>query len=328
MMHGKKMIDMKKNLSRLFFVGALSALMTGPSTAAAAKVSEQVKPGAIRMLPRTGPYQVTMEVDPTLPDHVVYRPHDVKRPIPVLAWGNGGCAAVGNRYRRFLTDLASQGILVVAVGHIGEARYETDHDAEPFIPTGPVKFDGPALSDAKNLVEAIDWAVAQDRRSQSPYFGKVDTRHIGVMGHSCGGLQALAVVSADPRVTTAVILNSGVWSVGPGGLPGARITKADLAKIRVPIAYISGDASDAAHANSQDDFSRLKNVPAIWAYRRGIGHTAQYWGAPEDDEYSRVAGAWLQWQLLGNPSARTVFAGPNCTLCRDPAWTLSRHFIR
>lgn len=269
-----------------------------------------------------------METDSSLPNHVIYRPSGVTRSMPIVTWGNGGCAAVGNRYRRFLTDLASRGILVIAVGQIGDARYETDHDAEPYMPTGPIKFDGPGPSESAELTRAIDWAVAQNRSRGGQYSGRLDTRHIAAMGHSCGGLQALAVTAADPRITTAVILNSGVWSIGPGGLPGARVTKADLARIKVPVAYLSGDASDGAHPNSQDDFNRLRAAPAIWAYRAGVGHTAQYWAAPDDDEYVRVAGAWLQWQLLGDRKAAKVFRGPDCTLCRDGKWTLERRAVR
>lgn len=294
-----------------------------PASGTQAQISSQPT-SSVRLLPRMGPFKVAMEVDPTLANHVVYSPHGVTRRMPIVAWGNGGCAAVGNRYRRFLTDIASRGILVIAVGKIGDARYETDHDAEPFMPTGPIKFDGPGPSESEELTKAIDWAAAENKRRGSPYFGRIDTRNVAVMGHSCGGLQALAVAAADQRVTTAVILNSGVWSIGPGGLPGARVTKADLARIKVPVAYLSGDASDGAHPNSKDDFSRLRSAPAIWAYRAGVGHTAQYWGPPEEDEYSRVTGAWLQWQLQGDRKASRVFRGPACTLCRDGAWTLAR----
>jgi hypothetical protein len=32
--------------------------------------------------------------------------------------------------------------------------------------------------------------------------------------------------------------------------------------------------------------------------------------------------AWLDWRLKGDPKARTVFVGPRCGLCGDPAWTI------
>src|SRR4029078_5835061 len=43
------------------------------------------------------------------------------------------------------------------------------------------------------LLEAINWATAQNTNSQSPYYRKLDTSKVAVAGHSCGGLQALEV---------------------------------------------------------------------------------------------------------------------------------------
>ena len=49
--------------------------------------------------PGDGPYPAVMELDPALPDHVIYRPADLKPfaggKLAVFAWGNGGCADDG-----------------------------------------------------------------------------------------------------------------------------------------------------------------------------------------------------------------------------------------
>ena len=42
------------------------------------------------------------------------------------------------------------------------------------------------------------------------------------MGHSCGGLQALAA-GADPRVTTVVAFASGVYNRPGSGLSGVQV---------------------------------------------------------------------------------------------------------
>jgi pimeloyl-ACP methyl ester carboxylesterase len=49
----------------------------------------------------------------------------------------------------------------------------------------------------------------QNADRSSPFYKKIDVSKVAVMGQSCGGLQAIAV-SPDPRVTTSVIMNSGV----------------------------------------------------------------------------------------------------------------------
>src|SRR5262245_13981295 len=47
----------------------------------------------------TGPYPAMIEVDPSLPNHVVYRPANLGalagRKLGILLWGNGGCTDDG-----------------------------------------------------------------------------------------------------------------------------------------------------------------------------------------------------------------------------------------
>ncbi|RYE04070.1 MAG: hypothetical protein EOP61_02045, partial [Sphingomonadales bacterium] len=70
----------------------------------------------------TGPWAARKEVDPTLPDHVVYRPANLsalaKRKLGVLVWGNGGCVDDGASARFHLAEIASHGYLVIAPGKI------------------------------------------------------------------------------------------------------------------------------------------------------------------------------------------------------------------
>ena len=69
----------------------------------------------------TGPYKVVMEMDPSLPEHTVYRPEQVrsvKGKLPVVAYGNGACANAGNAFENYLAEVASHGFLVVANGPI------------------------------------------------------------------------------------------------------------------------------------------------------------------------------------------------------------------
>src|SRR5271170_1621278 len=70
----------------------------------------------------TGKYPALKETDPSLPNHVVYRPADLsklgKQKLGVLAWGNGGCAADGAGARLHLEEIASHGYLAIAPGTI------------------------------------------------------------------------------------------------------------------------------------------------------------------------------------------------------------------
>src|SRR6185436_8830280 len=66
-----------------------------------------------------GPYKVESGPAFGSPGHVVYRPADLtpfpgKDTLPVMVWGNGGCAINSARYAGFLTTIASHGFLVMA----------------------------------------------------------------------------------------------------------------------------------------------------------------------------------------------------------------------
>ncbi|CAN5393334.1 hypothetical protein BH09PSE4_BH09PSE4_23080 [soil metagenome] len=277
-----------------------------------------------------GPYQVVMYADPSLAHHTIYRPARmaaVRGTLPIVAWGEGGCEDKGNRYRHFLSDIASRGFLVIATGNIGARSIETDVPGEPVLPGTPPDINAPAPSSPAELTEAIGWAIARNARKGDPLRGRVDTRHVAVMGHSCGALQALAVAS-DPRITTVMMLNSGVWTQGTGGLPGARVTKADLARVHGSIAYIGGDRSDVAFDNAKDDFDRLRGIPALRAYRIGVAHKGTYWTEPNGGEFARVSSAWLEWRLKGDLRAAKMFTGAKCGLCADPKWRIERKLIR
>jgi len=68
----------------------------------------------------TGPSPAVMESDPGLPTHTIYRPKDMAagsgQKLPVIAWGNGACVNIGNRFRSFLTEIASHGYVILALG--------------------------------------------------------------------------------------------------------------------------------------------------------------------------------------------------------------------
>ncbi|HWW63719.1 MAG TPA: hypothetical protein VNZ43_03085 [Sphingomonadaceae bacterium] len=281
-----------------------------------------------------GPYKVAMKSVPGLPHHTVYLPADLSAldgaKLPVFVWGNGGCEDVGNRYRYFLSDIASHGYLVIALGNIGPASAEglaKGWPKEPVLPDTPFDVNAPAPSYPEEMTQAIDWAIAQDSAAGSALNGKIDTSKIAVSGHSCGALQALTIAAADPRITTTLMLDSGVWTMGPGGLPGApKVTKKSLGEIHGSIAYINGE-HDVALPNAKDDFSRIDKAPALLAYRKDVAHSGTFWLA-NGGAWGTVSTAWLDWQLKGDRKASRWFLGKDCRLCTDPRWTIERKNLR
>lgn len=264
------------------------------------------------------PYKAVMESDPGLKTHTVYRPADLgavaKGSLPIVAWANGACANEGDAFAKFLTEIAGHGYLVVAIGPIVGPKPPPPANA----PRPAPDLTGPPKTTSSQLIDAIDWAVAENARPDSRYKGLLDVKKIAVMGMSCGGLQAIEA-SADPRVTTTGVWNSGVLGTGTGGLPGANVTKESLKALHGPAIYVSGDATDIAFANANDDFSRINHIPAVRAYPDGVGHGGTY-GQPRGGPFGEVAVAWLNWQLKGDKAGRAMFVGPDCGLCAKPGW--------
>ena len=226
----------------------------------------------------SGPYKAILEADPRLPGFTVYRPKDLsalgEQKLPIVAWAEGGCANNGSRFRWFLSEIASHGYLVVAIGPVGPEKDEIwnpppQHAGPATMPRMPdlSKLPPPATHSSQ-LIDAINWAVAENTRSGGRYLNRIAGDKVAVMGMSCGGGQAIEA-GQDPRVVTTVMWNSGLFPDGTAfnAMFGGRLlTKADLKLLHGAVAYISGDESDIAFNNANDDFSRLPDIPALRAW--------------------------------------------------------------
>jgi hypothetical protein len=260
----------------------------------------------------TGPYPAIKEEDPGLPDHVVYRPANLAqlehRKLPLYVFGNGACSGDGASARLHLLEIASHGYLAIASG-----RIRSGPGLEPPPPPLPAYQN---QTTSAQLTEAIDWALAENARRGSPYYA--------VSGHSCGGLQALQV-AADPRISTLVVMYSGIYNDEGPGRSGMVLRKDHLQKIHTPVLYVLGGKTDMAYPNGMDDFARISHVPAFVA-NIDVGHGGTFW-EPNGGWAAQVVVNWLNWQLKGDLAAQTWFVGEKCRLCVDPAWTIDRKHL-
>lgn len=267
----------------------------------------------------TGPYKIVMTEAEGLPEHTVFVPQDLsvfnaQHPLPVLVWGNGACANSPFEHMNFLNEIASHGYLVLATG---------------IIPMTDEWYRGP-MSKSEQQIESIDWAYAQNADPKSPFYQKIDLKNLCVAGMSCGGLQTL-FNCADPRLTSLMICNSGLFKVqnahqAVGGMPMPQ--KSKLQEIHTPVIYILGGKEDIAYENGMDDFHLINHVPAC-AANYPVGHGGTY-RQPHGGEFSVVALAWLDWQLKGDRKAGRMFRGRHNQLSQRPGWTLetNRQFKR
>lgn len=258
----------------------------------------------------SGPYSALMVSEATLPTHTVFRPKDLsaftkKNKLPIIAWGNGACANSPWEHVNFLSEVASHGFLVVAIGPMPQEGEK-----------------GSGKSTSAQLLDAINWATAQNADKQSPYYNKLDVAKIAVSGMSCGGLQTLEV-AGDPRVSTVVVCNSGILSNPGSGMSGMpSLTKDQLGKLHTPTLYMLGGEKDIAYNNGMDDYKRINHVPVFMA-NMDVGHGGTY-RQPHGGEFARVATAWYQWQLKGDSAAGKLFTGEPAGLAQSPTWRIEK----
>jgi hypothetical protein len=287
-----------------------------------------IKPAA------AGPYHVAIESDPSLPTHTIYRPADLApftgaKRLPIIAWGNGACSNAGLLFQEFLSNVASYGFMIIVSGPkdapmpaFARAPQGASSSGAPAAPAPPAPGSPPPpMTKDADMQTALDWATQQNAAADSPYHGKLNPDRMAVMGQSCGGLQAIAN-SADPRIKTSIIWNSGLFPDGSIGRSLSSATKASLSKIHAPIAYINGGPADAAYINAVDDIKHIEGVPVFFGWIN-VGHFGTF-RHPGGGRYADVGVAWLKWQLKGDKQAAKMFEGPDCTLCKDPVWHVQK----
>ncbi|MCU1325596.1 MAG: hypothetical protein JWN34_966 [Bryobacterales bacterium] len=302
----------------------------------------------------SGRYKAVLTGDAGLPTHAIYRPRDLRpfgqrNRLPIVGFGNGGCRNTSGEFRNLLSEIASHGFLVVAIGPAGNAVVMGSEERTN-------------TTTAAQLLDGVTWAIAENGRAGSPFYQKIDTTKVAVTGQSCGAQQAIDV-SIDPRVTTTIAMSQGINMGTPGGRAAnggagrggvgragagaadpryapfapplirapedaaAAAPRADraevLTKLHAPILYITGGETDSGHRSASMNFAAIDNVPAAHAWQQ-VGHYPATYREPNGGAFAKAATAWLKWQLKGDKAARAVFAGPSCGLCSDPKWTIQR----
>ena len=305
------------NMNKTAIVSAAAALLllAGAGLAQPPGITREMIERALPVegapLAVAGPYAITSEKAFGSPGLLVFRPTSLeafpkKDALPVMVWGNGGCAIDTSRYSGFLTTIASHGFLVLGTAvQEGATRRQATAD---------------------DLKAAVDWAEKENTRDGSPLKGKVATDKIAVMGQSCGGFLSVAL-GADPRVKTIGVFNSGVQPATAGAPPSPFPTTDALPKLHGPVLLINGHEPDFMMAQSKATFDAIDNVPAFYGARHNAGHTATVFH-PGGGEYANVASNWLMWTFKNDKKAGAMFVGKNCGLCTNANWDVQSKGIK
>jgi hypothetical protein len=214
---------------------------------------------------------------------------------PIVAWMSGGGTTPA--IYPLLPRLATHGFVVVASNTVPNIGQEVELGQE--------------------IIAGIDWVIAENGRSGSAVFGKLDPSKIASVGYSMGSLATFTIAS-DPRLTTTVHISGG------------NMVADRVKNLRAPAAFLcglTGDAAcsildtscDIAAANCDADFANA-TTPVFYGKFPG-GHLGIL-TPPNQARIQAATTAWLRWKLMDDATLATMFIGPDCTLCTDPDWTV------
>ena len=236
-------------------------------------------------------------------DIVVFRPTNLdafpkKDSLPVMVWGNGGCAIDSTRYGGFLTTIASHGFLVMGTAALeGAPRRQANAD---------------------DLRAAIDWAGKENARDGSPLKGKIALDKVAVMGQSCGGFLSVAL-GADPRVKTIGVFNSGVQ---PASRRRGAVAVSDRGRARQIARARAADQrprtrlhDGGLRGNLREDrrpAGVLRRPPQCRPHRDGL--------SPRRRRVRQCRVELAEVAFKGDKKAGRMFVGKNCDLCTNSNW--------
>lgn len=238
----------------------------------------------------TGQFKAIAVKEQGMEDFVIYRPKDMLYAharcgaLPVLLFGNGGCSDTSIGYERMLSEVASHGYIVVAIGEMRDRLNER--------PIGK--------TESLELMHGLDLIMQKNCTKGTEYYNMVDSAKIAAAGHSCGGAQVL-YNAGDPRLKTYLILNAGM-----GNMEMAGASRGSLPRLHAPILYIVGGPSDVAYENAQKDYARISHVPVCLANHPASGHGGTYYDKYGGD-YGRLVLDWLDWHLKNKQDNAKIF---------------------
>ena len=235
-----------------------------------------------------GPYEVEQlkaEAPEDWKEFVAYYPAGLED-WPAVVFVNG-TGVYASKYPALFRHLASHGFLVLG-----------NED--------PGTFSGDS-ADA-----TLAWLLEQNDDPDSVFYQKVDTAHIGISGHSQGGVGVFNAISEQPNgglYTCAVSL-----SPTQEDLAAALKIPYDPSQTAIPTLVLAGTSNDVITPDGMERLYGKLGGPKAMALRTDTDHGNMLYSG---DGYVT---AWLMYWLQGDEEAGDAFWGDNPELAGNPKW--------
>ncbi|MRH90747.1 hypothetical protein GFY24_25465 [Nocardia sp. SYP-A9097] len=225
----------------------------------------------------------------------------------IITWGDGTLAHP-REYDYLLAHLASWGFVVIAP-------------------------DLTSTGTGDQMLDGVNYLIQQNADPESVFHGKLDTKSVGAMGHSQGGLGTLnAMATSNGLVKTGVTLETPSLSLCtslPALIPGKDVCHIPLADISSGSVLVIGGTADPVTTSGP---SRYDDLPAGLPKARASLINASHndiQGQPGctnlgcNDGVNGYLGyvtAWMMDQLRGDSQAHGAFVSGTGELMHNNHW--------
>lgn len=173
--------------------------------------------------------------------------------------------------------------------------------------------EDPSTCSGDSADATLAYLLEQNDDPNSVFYQKVDTAHIGITGHSQGGVGVFNAVTQQPHgnlYTCAVSLSPTEMEIADAiGL------HYDPDKMTVPTLLLAADANDVITPEGAQKVYDAMTVPKAMALRTGMDHGKMLYSA---DGYVT---AWFLWYLQGDEEAAKVFSGDSAELLENQLYS-------
>lgn len=309
----------------------------------------------------TGPYKAMMAGDASCPEFTIYRPQKLEEcgKLPVILYGNGGCANTTVEIRFFLNELASYGYLAIGIGPYDdedpnehwkrslsfmspEGKKIILSNGEEVKPASPEemqkqmeafqKMAQEALkAQAENPAAPVIFANATYARQLLEALDWLTDQNANPASEYYHKLDLEKVAAMGQSCGGSQVLAVAhdpriksciILNSGIGDMTMQGATQANLENLHTPMFYLIGGPSDVAFHNAALDFQRIKQVPVVMMNTLD-GHLGTYYER-SGGSYAVAVRKWLDWQFKGSENNAPFFLDDAAMHREYPDWQVDR----
>jgi len=157
----------------------------------------------------------------------------------------------------------------------------------------------------------LEWLLEQAEDPSVPYYHRLDTAHIGALGHSEGGASTCKAV-ADPRI------------IASGTVSGT----STITSLHGPSLFICGGQDTVISCDRvATDFRNVTDQPAMLVDNLSADHGGWLYQNGAKGPSIFALAAWFRVHLMDDTENRKYFYGDNCVLCTDNRVTVEKNSL-